>query len=607
MKFIATIEARMKSTRLQGKVLLPIMGKPMLELMIERLKYSKKLDGIVVATTVNPADDKIVDLAKKLKVGWHRGSDTDVLIRVLEAATKYRADLIVELTGDCPLVDPAMIDEMIECFQRSGIDYLANNTIKQLVPRGFDVQVFPQKILKQVSKLTGDPYDHEHVSLYIYEHPEKFKIEPWGPEKKLRRNDLRLTVDTVRDFELIKRVFHLLFVKKQNFSLADVVALFEQFPGLASINSEVEQKKARYTKREDRRLVKKAAAGSYDYIPKLRAAIVGCGNIAGKFDNDPKRSFIATHAGAFQTNSQVSLVAACDVVGAAVTNFGRRWGVGRLYQNYRKMFTEVKPDIVSICTTPESHYPVVLEAVRQKIPIIICEKPFGNNPKIAAKLAQMAKLAGVMLLVHYNRRFDKWHRQIRDEIKSGKYGDFLGGTIYYSNGFINNGCHAVDLALMMLGEIKKVQTVGSGVTDGDPTLDVALTLKNGKLVTLQAIDVASNYLFEADLMFKKMRLKFEDLGRRIIRIASVPHPRISGINAYEGEVKITEGALPQSLPALVNLLTDKKQILASNAADAAKVLEVLAAARMSWEGYGGLIKLPLPDNNVVLSGKAATK
>ena len=337
MKVVATIEVRMKSSRLPGKVLLPIMGKPMLQLMIERLKYSKKLDEIVVATTTNPADDKIAALAKRLEVGWYRGSEADVLTRVLEAATKYQADLIVELTGDCPLVDPAMIDEMIEDFQRNRVDYLANNTIKQLIPRGFDIQVFPVKVLEEVARLTNDPFDRENVSLYIYEHPEKFRIKEWGPEKNLQRNDLRLTVDTARDFELVKRVFHLLYTKTPNFTLTDTVSIFEQFPALVQINQEVEQKKARYSKKRIK-VSSKAVSGIYNYIPELKSVIVGCGNIAGKFDDDSKRLFIASHAGAYQTNPDVSLIAACDVSVPALSEFGKRWSLEKLYLDYKQMF-----------------------------------------------------------------------------------------------------------------------------------------------------------------------------------------------------------------------------------------------------------------------------
>ena len=121
------------------------------------------------------------------------------------------------------------------------------------------------------------------------------------------------------------------------------------------------------------------------------------------------------------------------------------------------------------------------------------------------------------------------------------------------------------------------------------------------------MDSEANYLFEADLLFEKTRIKLEDLGRRIIRINSVPHPRISGINAYEGKTTVTEGVLPQSLPSLIKLVSDKKQIVDSNAIEASLVLEVLAAAQISFEENCGLINLPLINKKVVLFGKAVTK
>lgn len=419
MRIIAIIQVRMKSTRLPGKVLLPIMGRPMLQLMIERLRYSKRLNEIVVATTTDKIDDSIISLAKKLEVGWYRGSEKDVLSRVLQAARKYSADLIVELTGDCPLVDPAMIDEMIEDFQRSGVDYLANNTIKQLIPRGFDIQIFSKEILEKVNRLTNDVYDHEHVSLYIYEHPEKFKIKHWGPEKKLQRSDLRLTVDTALDFELIKRVFHLLYINKPNFTLEDTITIFEQFPGLAEINKKVEQKKARYTRAEDKKWAQKVLSGIYNYTPKLKAAIVGCGNIVDRFDNDSKRLFISMSAGAFQKNKDISLVAACDVDKNMLETFGARWSLDRLYTDFKKMFKEVKPDIVSVCATLESHYYKIVEAaIENKIPIVICEKPFENNLLLPVDLAYKVKKSRMKLIVHSLGVLEVSHKRSKDMIES---------------------------------------------------------------------------------------------------------------------------------------------------------------------------------------------
>lgn len=244
VKTIATIEARMTSTRLPGKVLLPILGKPMLELMIERVRRAKHLDQVVVATTVNAADDAIVALAQRLGVGWYRGSEDDVLDRVLRAAQSVNADVIVELTGDCPLIDPQVIDHHVEVYAANDFDYVAN-VLKRTFPRGLDTQVFSTATLAQVAALTNDPHDREHVSLYIYEHPERFKlhnIESGLPE---RYWDLRWTVDTLQDFALIEKIYHSLYARKPDFTLHDALALFDVQPELAEMNREVIQKRVR--------------------------------------------------------------------------------------------------------------------------------------------------------------------------------------------------------------------------------------------------------------------------------------------------------------------------------------------------------------------------
>src|ERR1700761_1949451 len=126
MKTIATIEARMNSSRLPGKVMLPILGKPALQLLVERLQRSSSLDGIVIATTTHPADAVLERLAAKLGVGCFRGSEEDVLERVLLTAQSAQADVIVEITGDCPLMDPAMVDAVVASHRTGKLDYVSN-------------------------------------------------------------------------------------------------------------------------------------------------------------------------------------------------------------------------------------------------------------------------------------------------------------------------------------------------------------------------------------------------------------------------------------------------------------------------------------------------
>jgi spore coat polysaccharide biosynthesis protein SpsF len=244
VKAYAIIEVRMKSSRLPGKNLLPILGRPMLEMLVERLSRCISLAGIVVATTTDSTDDAIEAVAQRLGVACFRGSMDDVLDRVLRAAFSVDANIIVEITGDCPLSDPLMVDEMVATYLEMGVDYVGNMRPNSN-PLGMAVQVFSTDVLATVASLTQDPVDHEHVSLYIYEHPERFSlhnVDSGLPEKYLR---YRLTVDTPEDFALVSRVFEALYPLNPAFGLGEVLAFLDHNPALLELNSGICQKAVR--------------------------------------------------------------------------------------------------------------------------------------------------------------------------------------------------------------------------------------------------------------------------------------------------------------------------------------------------------------------------
>lgn len=244
MKIVCFIEARYRSTRLPGKVLKAILGKPMLARMVERLKRARTLDGIVIATTDQPYDDEIVELAGDLSVGVFRGSEEDVLARVLGAARFYQADVIVETTGDCPLHDPAIIDKVVADFRMGGADFVSN-TLNYSTPRGTDVRVFTTDALNEINQNSSDPADHEHVSLHFWEHPEKYRLRNVNTEFPPEVANLRLTVDTPEDFELVRLVYENLYPTNPDFTLSDILDLFERKPELPLINQKVLQKQVR--------------------------------------------------------------------------------------------------------------------------------------------------------------------------------------------------------------------------------------------------------------------------------------------------------------------------------------------------------------------------
>ena len=240
-RIVATIEARMTSTRLPGKVLLKIGEKPALEYMINRIKQSNLIDEIVVATTTNDSDLPIIDLCAKIGCKHFRGSEEDVLLRVLDAAKSVSADIIVELTGDCPFIDPEIIDNVISLYFSGDYDY-ASNIVQRTFPDGFDTQVFSVRSLEEVSRMTKDPIDRVHVSCYFYNNPRKFKLANFVADPELTWPELRLTVDENADYRLMKLIDEKLGESRGLFSAREIIALLKREPDLTEINRHIRAK-----------------------------------------------------------------------------------------------------------------------------------------------------------------------------------------------------------------------------------------------------------------------------------------------------------------------------------------------------------------------------
>lgn len=239
-KIVSTIEARMTSSRLPGKVLKPLAGKPALERVIERLKRSKHIDQIVVATTVNDTDQPIVDLCNQLGISVYRGSENDVLSRVLDAAKSAQTDVIVEITGDCPLIDPQIVDQCIELFQAGSYDYVST-VMERTFPVGLAVQVFPYSVLEEVSKKTTDMEDREHVSLYIYTHPQEYRLKNMAAPEALKHPEIILTLDTPEDYTVLSMIYDQVYPKNPNFTTQDVLDYLKKNPELAKLNERIKR------------------------------------------------------------------------------------------------------------------------------------------------------------------------------------------------------------------------------------------------------------------------------------------------------------------------------------------------------------------------------
>jgi spore coat polysaccharide biosynthesis protein SpsF len=243
-KVAAIVQARFGSTRLPGKILKEISNKPMLWHIVNRLFHSKLINQIIIATTTLPDDDQVQEFCETNNISFYRGSSDDVLTRYFETAKFATADVIVRITSDCPVIDPVIVDKMLEMYfekNRSGkVDYLSN-TLVRTYPRGLDTEIFSFDALERAHTEAAQQFEREHVTPYFYNHPEKFSIKNFMNEKDFSFH--RWTVDTEEDFRLIEEIYKALYSKKELFLFEDILKLFEEQPHLININQNVQQKK----------------------------------------------------------------------------------------------------------------------------------------------------------------------------------------------------------------------------------------------------------------------------------------------------------------------------------------------------------------------------
>lgn len=212
MKRVIIVQARMTSTRLPGKVLMDLAGRPMLSQQIRRLKDCREMDEIVVATTTNSTDDPVVALAEADGVRWFRGSEHDVLSRYVGAAHEAKAEIVVRITADCPLIDPEQSDAVVSGLTEAASEYdYASNCLTRTLPKGLDTEAFFLDTLDRVNRMATSPAAREHVTWFIHtERPDLFALRSITSEDD--NSDLRWTVDTLADFLSVKSIYEQLYL-----------------------------------------------------------------------------------------------------------------------------------------------------------------------------------------------------------------------------------------------------------------------------------------------------------------------------------------------------------------------------------------------------------
>lgn len=235
---LGVLQARTSSTRLPQKVLCPVLGEPMLFRQIERIRRSRLIDKLIVATSSDASDDPLQAECAKRNIPCFRGSLDDVLDRFYRAAEPYRPDYVVRMTGDCPLADPEVLDRVVEYALAEGVDY-ASNVLKPTYPDGLDIEVFTFATLRAAWEQASLSSEREHVTAYIYKHPELFSLG--GIKCDTDYSLLRWTVDEPEDLEFVRHVYEALYPEKPDFAMADILEYLQANTALSQLNEKFER------------------------------------------------------------------------------------------------------------------------------------------------------------------------------------------------------------------------------------------------------------------------------------------------------------------------------------------------------------------------------
>ncbi len=235
----AIIQARCGSTRFPNKVFAEIDGKSLLWHVVNRLKYAKRIDNIIIATTTNSKDDVIEDWCLDEQIKCFRGSENDVLNRYYNASLSFPSDVVVRVTADDPFKEPGVIDQVIGKLIDEELD-LATNNFPPSFPEGLDCEAFGFKVLEMMEKTTQDPFEREHVTQYVYHNPDKFKIGNIASKRHLSL--YRWTIDNEKDYDMVKAIY----AKRKNGNngmllMDEILEILNQNPEIAKINSDVKR------------------------------------------------------------------------------------------------------------------------------------------------------------------------------------------------------------------------------------------------------------------------------------------------------------------------------------------------------------------------------
>jgi predicted dehydrogenase len=339
---------------------------------------------------------------------------------------------------------------------------------------------------------------------------------------------------------------------------------------------------------------------------RLRAAIVGCGRIGCAFDDDPKRGYVSTHAGAYSATPETPLVALADLDESRLKKYGAKFGVSALYRDYREMLRAERPDVLSVCTWNDTHLEIIEAAVEAGVRGIFCEKPLADTLEAADRIVELCERRGVVLLVDHVRRFDPFHQEIAAFIQGGHLGRIQQVTAYYTAGLANTGSHLVDLLRLYVGEAAWVQGLPSAApapNPNDPNIDGWIWFEKGFGAALQACDVHSYLILEVSVLGTEGRLRVTSSGFDVQFERVRDSARFSGYRELEPAGSPIDTNRPhefmlEGVRHLVACVRGASPI--SSGRDGRRALELICGLRESAAADGQRVTLPLGSSRVTI-------
>ena len=473
--------------------------------------------------------------------------------------------MIVEVTGDCPLIDPEVVDHVLGKYLEGEYDYVTNigyvNDDVREIPIGMDVRVFSFEELKYISEITKDPEDREHVSLYFFrDGKNKYKLYNVPiPEKWKRDYNIRLTLDTKEDFELIKKIYAELRKVNENFDLKDILNFLDDNKNLVEINSAIVQKQ-------------------FQTLDRYKVGIVGCGDIGFYFDHKKKVKGALTHFKAFNNDKRFEVAAVTELNEKTRRLISNKYKIPT-YESYENMLEEIKCDVIVIATNDESHFEILRNVIKFEPKLVFCEKPMALSLEDVKEAVSLYKEYNIPLQINFTRRFLKEFSDIEKTIKEKKIGELESVTFYYSRGLIHNASHYLDLVNRYIGEMEKnlvKVSVKEGIGKGDESISFDLVYDNGLEIRFIGLSPSKLSFAEVDFVGTKGRLKV-NYKNEIERYKVTGNKVFKGYSMYElKSVKRIQfaKALPNAVDNIFKVL-NKKEELKSPAENSLKIFELI--------------------------------